>query len=171
MEPNTSQHSNRAPQFIIVYQSAAGNSRRDENQHGGQPVAASIPATPPPSFLTEVLALMETNLNNPRFTVERLSQKMGMSYSSLNRKLGRYTGQGAVQLLRNMRLQRAKALLWLGGLSISEVAYDTGFTSPAYFSRVFSREMGFPPSEYQSIGLAKREKRKTMIGYSEVLPG
>ena len=66
-----------------------------------------------------------------------------------------YTGKRAVQLLRGMRLQRACVLLQRGELSISEVAYETGFTTPAYFSRIFSREMGFPPSEYQGVNRNK----------------
>ncbi|MCB0560271.1 MAG: helix-turn-helix transcriptional regulator [Lewinellaceae bacterium] len=150
MEPITSQPNNAAPQFVIVYQPAPGTGRRDGNYPGSQPAAGKTPR-----FLTEVMALMEANLNNPHFTVEHLSRKMGMSYSSLNRKLGRYTGQGAVQLLRNMRLQQACALLGRGDHSISEVAYETGFTTPAYFSRIFSREMGFPPSEYPSVNKNK----------------
>ncbi|MCB0566392.1 MAG: helix-turn-helix transcriptional regulator [Phaeodactylibacter sp.] len=155
MEAITRHLNNAAPQFIIVYQPTAGNNQMDESQRDGQPAPAKATAGHTPRFLMEVLAIMEANVMNAHFTVEDLSQMMGMSYSSLNRKLGRHTGKRAVQLLRGMRLQRACVLLQRGELSISEVAYETGFTTPAYFSRIFSREMGFPPSEYQGVNRNK----------------
>ncbi|MCO6479586.1 MAG: helix-turn-helix transcriptional regulator [Phaeodactylibacter sp.] len=171
MEPNASQQNTETPQFIIVYQPSAGNSRSDEKEQASRPASAKTPAIVQPPFLAKALALMEANLDNPHFTIAHLSRKMGMSYSTLNRKLRGFTGQRAIQVLRGMRLQKAKALLRTGAFSVSEVAYETGFTSPAYFSRVFSRETGLPPSEYRNARQSGPEKIRTAIGCTELSPG
>ncbi len=170
MKPNANQQSG-LPQFIIVYRPAAGNSRSDEKKQDSRPAPAKNPAIVQPPFLTKALALMEANLDNPHFTIAHLSRKMDMSYSTLNRKLRHLTGQRAIQIMRDMRLQRAKALLRTGAFSVSEVAYETGFTSPAYFSRVFSRETGLPPSEYRNANQPGPKKIRTAIGCTELSPG
>ena len=170
MEPSTNQQSN-APKFIIVYQPAGGSGRSDEKPQASRPAPARTQVIVKPPFLIKALSLMEANLNNPHFTIAYLSRKVDMSYATLNRKLKRYTGQTAIQLLRDMRLQRAKTLLRQGNLSVSEVAYETGFTSPDYFSRTFSRKMGTPPSEYRRANQLEPEKRITAIGCSEFFPG
>lgn len=171
MKPITSQQSNEAPQFVILYRPTAGNSKSDDSQDDSLPAPAKMAAAPARRFLAEVLSLMEANLNNPQFTIEELSRKMGMSYSSLNRNLQRHTGQRAVQLLREIRLQKAQALLRQSTLSVSEVAYETGFTSPTYFSRTFSRETGMPPSEYRNANRPVPERMKALIGCTEFSPG
>ena len=77
----------------------------------------------------------------------------------------------AARLQRDTRLQRACELLRQGTLNVSEVAYATGFASPDYFSRIFSREMGVPPSKYKENSQDGPEKRKTAIGCTEFFPG
>jgi transcriptional regulator GlxA family with amidase domain len=56
------------------------------------------------------------------------------------------TGKSATRFIRNIRLEKARTLLETTNMTVSEVAYETGFGSAAYFSRVFQEEFGVPPS-------------------------
>ena len=137
--------------FQVILLTGAIAKNISDNQQAPEASVAYPQGAPRHPLLTRALLAMEANLCNPEFTVECLCREVGVSYSSLNRKSRRLTGKSAVQLLRHLRLQNAKNLLQHQELSISEVAYDSGFTDPAYFSRVFSREMGLTPTAYRSM--------------------
>ncbi|MEL6842549.1 MAG: ATP-binding protein [Bacteroidota bacterium] len=102
------------------------------------------------SFLEEVLNAIEHNLTNEQFGVEVLSEMIGMSVNHLNRKLKALIDQTAGKLIRSMRLQRAADLLKQKAVTISEIAYDMGFSSPNHFTRSFKKQFGMSPSEYVS---------------------
>lgn len=102
------------------------------------------------SFLEEVLNAIEHNLTNEQFGVEVLSEMIGMSVNHLNRKLKALIDQTAGKLIRSMRLQRAADLLKQKAVTISEIAYDMGFSSPNHFTRSFKKQFGVSPSEYVS---------------------
>ena len=72
---------------------------------------------------------------------------MTMSQPQLHRKLTALTGKNATQFIRSIRLAKANELLLATEKSVSEVAYEVGFSDPKYFSRVFSDEFGVPPSK------------------------
>lgn len=99
-------------------------------------------------FLKKFLSLVEKNYNNPRFNVERGSEQLGFSRVHLYRKVKELTGCTPTDFLRNYRLKRATNLLKQRTGTISEVAYATGFTSPAYFTRCFKSVYTITPSEY-----------------------
>ena len=99
------------------------------------------------AFLQKVNGIIEANLGESEFGVAELCREVGMSRSQLFRKLKALTGKSIVAYLRSARLYKAKALLQKGGLNISEVAYEVGFNDPLYFSRAFSKEFGFPPTD------------------------
>ena len=67
----------------------------------------------------------------------------------LSRCFNKELGVGPMVYLSRYRIQRARRLLELGGLSITQVAMDVGMSSQSYFSRVFQEEMGVTPSQYQ----------------------
>ena len=100
-------------------------------------------------FLKKVLDNIEANLTDEQFSVEVLSEKVGLSVNHLNRKLGALIDQTAGKLIRSMRLQRAADLIKQQAGSISEIAYDTGFSSPAHFTRSFKQQFGMSPTAYQ----------------------
>jgi AraC-like DNA-binding protein len=88
-------------------------------------------------------------MDDPSFTIEQLSREMGMSHAQLHRKMTALTGQSALKFVRALRLAKARQLLLQTDLNISEIAYQTGFNDPAYFSRVFSNEVGCAPSVFR----------------------
>lgn len=98
-------------------------------------------------FLTTVKDTIENNIPNENFGVEDLSQAVNMSKSQTNRKLKAILGQSPNQLIRNMRLNRAKEMLEAKVGTISEICFEVGFNSLAYFSKCFADQFGLPPSE------------------------
>ncbi|MCC6410682.1 MAG: helix-turn-helix domain-containing protein [Saprospiraceae bacterium] len=99
------------------------------------------------TFVQQVRKVVEDNMANASFTVEKLCQLLAMSQPQLHRKLTALTGKNATQFIRSIRLARAKVLLEQKEKTVSEVAYEVGFDDPKYFSRVFSETFGIPPSK------------------------
>ncbi len=86
------------------------------------------------------------HLSDAEFNMARLSRALGMSRSQIFRKVKALTGQPPTTLIRSIRLQKAKQLLLSEEQTVSEIAYDTGFTSLSYFSTAFYEEFGIRPS-------------------------
>ena len=98
-------------------------------------------------FLQELHEKALEIIGNPENAIARLERAMKLSQMQLYRKLKALTGQTPSLYLRSVRLYKAKELLRNTGLTVSEIAYEVGFTDPAYFSRAFSEEFGVSPSE------------------------
>ncbi|MEO1258933.1 MAG: tetratricopeptide repeat protein [Bacteroidota bacterium] len=97
-------------------------------------------------FLQKFYSLVEKELNNAELDMNQLSLSLGMSRVHIFRKLKALTGKSPTLLIRSFRLQKGKELLANTDLTISEVAYDVGFTSLSYFSAAFFEEFGVRPS-------------------------
>lgn len=80
-----------------------------------------------------------------------LAEKLHLSYGNFRRLFRKQTGRSPQQYLLDLRLSRACKLLEDGVLSIKEVAGNTGFANPYYFSRLFKQRMGIPPSHWQGL--------------------
>jgi signal transduction histidine kinase/DNA-binding response OmpR family regulator len=102
-------------------------------------------------FVQKVLAAAETHLDDSGFTVETLGKTMHMSPSQINRKLKAIINQTALQFIRSIRMQRAMELLRNNAGTVAEVAYQTGFEHPSYFSKVFKAHFGCLPSEKEKF--------------------
>ena len=98
-------------------------------------------------FLDRVRAAVENHLDDEQYSVERLSDEVGLSRTQLHRKLKALIDQTPGDLMRLIRLQRALELLTGNVGSVAEVAYMVGFSNPSNFSTSFSRHFGYPPSE------------------------
>lgn len=99
------------------------------------------------TFLAQIRQAIEENMDDETFGVVELSQKVALSRSQLHRKLKALTGHGPNEIVRHMRLERAKELLEKRAGNASEVAFQVGFNSLAYFSKCFSDYFGYSPSE------------------------
>ena len=102
------------------------------------------------AFLKEVRSQLEAKLSNAEYGVMHLSRDMKMSRSQLFRKLKALTGQSTALFIRSIRLQKAKELLSDPQLNVSEIAYEVGFTDPAYFTRAFGEVYGQSPTQFRS---------------------
>ena len=100
-------------------------------------------------FLRKFVTRIEEIYTDPEFNVEKLSDTLGLSRGHLHRKIKELTGTTPVDFLRNYRLGKAAQLLKQKQYSVSEIAYQTGFSSPAYFSKCFKAVYNMTPSEFQ----------------------
>ncbi|CAZ95600.1 hybrid sensor histidine kinase/response regulator transcription factor [Zobellia galactanivorans] len=99
------------------------------------------------AFVLKVRSIIEKNIDNSGFGILELCRELGISRSHLHRKLKALTGSSTSMFIQTVRLQKARLLLKTSQKNVSEVAYEVGFDDPAYFSRVFSKAFGHPPSE------------------------
>ena len=112
-------------------------------------VPADTPKAESP-FLERFRSILQQNLHDADFNVERIGEEMGMSRVQLYRKVKQLSGMTPVELLRKSRLARGRQLLETTDSSISEIAYDTGFSAPSYFTKCFKDEYGISPGEVRS---------------------
>ncbi len=101
------------------------------------------------AFLRKFAEQIEAVYADPEYNVEKLSETLGLSRGHLHRKIKELTGTAPVEFLRSYRLNKATQLLRQNAYTVSEVAYRTGFSSPAYFSKCFKAVYGVTPTEYQ----------------------
>ena len=99
------------------------------------------------AFLQKIRAIVMERLSEPDFEIDRLAQIVGMSRSQLFRKVKALTGQSPSIFIRAIRLQYGKELLETTEMNVSEVAYEVGFSTPAYFSDAFTEAFGMRPSQ------------------------
>ena len=98
-------------------------------------------------FRDKLLSIVDTQYENSDFSIEDLSEHLGLSRVHLYRKMKTLFGVSPTDYLRNYRLNKAMLLLKSRKYNISEVAYMTGFTSPAYFTKCFRTLYKVTPSE------------------------
>lgn len=99
-------------------------------------------------FLQKAIDLTYKHLDDENFSIEQFGSEIFLSRSQLHRKLTALTNQTPSEFVRTIRLKRAAQLLLANKLSIADIAYQTGFNSPAYFTKCFKSYFGMVPSEY-----------------------
>ena len=102
------------------------------------------------NFLFRATQLVEQHLHDPQYNVEQLAADLCMERTGLYKKLTTLMQQSPVVFIRSMRLRRAAELIRQGDMSITEIAWRTGFSTPSYFSKCFQKEFGCKPSEYEA---------------------
>ena len=90
------------------------------------------------------------NMANPELKMDQLGDELGMSRVQLYRKVKALTGISPVELLREMRLQRAHTLIRTTTKTVAEVAFEVGFNTPSYFSNCFKKQFGEYPTELRA---------------------
>ncbi len=98
-------------------------------------------------LLDKILLLVKENYTNPLYSLSEFTQDLGMSKSTLCRRLKAITDKTAMEILTEYRLNMAKKLLAEGNMTVSDVAYAVGFNDPLYFSRRFKQAFGNSPKE------------------------
>ena len=104
------------------------------------------------TFINRLRDSIRQNMGDSDFTVERLGEEVGLSRVQLYRKVKALTGQTPVDLLKKARLERARLLVEKTDKSISEIAYEVGFTAPSYFNKCFKDEFGVCPGVLRERG-------------------
>ncbi len=116
---------------------------------------ASRPQTKPAGdidndFYRRFLEIFTAEISNSDLSVDALASKMGLERTQFYRKIKALTNFSPVELMRNLRLKHARHLLKTSDRSVSEIAYDCGFSTPAYFTRCYREAFDETPSETRS---------------------
>ena len=99
-------------------------------------------------FLNQLMELTEHIWNDAGFNVDNLSKQIGLSKAQLYRKTTSLTGASPNEFIRNYRLNKALKLIEKKRGNISEIAFESGFGNPSYFSKCFQKRFGILPSDY-----------------------
>lgn len=119
--------------------------RKDADYTAPMPAPSSDNKDDNDPFMDKLKEVIERHINETDLSVEDISTEMQLSRVQLYRKVKALTGTSPVDLIRKARLAKAHKMLTETTLSISEIAYQTGFTSPSYFNKCFRDEYGTTP--------------------------
>lgn len=114
---------------------------------GADELAKEEISTPDKEFVSKIRSEIHRNISNNDFGVEQLGAAVDLSRVQLYRKVKALTGLSPVELIRATRVNRARKLIEGGATSVSEVAYQVGFSSPSYFTKCFKDQFGVSPVE------------------------
>ncbi len=106
----------------------------------------------PEIFIKKIKGIILENIRDEKFGVSELAARMGLSRSQLLRKVKTSAGVSANQFIRDIRLEEATRLLKDDELTVSEIAYEVGFSSPSYFNKCFHDRYGFTPGDFKKNG-------------------
>lgn len=101
------------------------------------------------ALLDKITHSIEENLTDPNFGVEMLADQVNLSRSSLHRKLKDLIGTSPTDFVRLIRLKKAADLITEGSYRIGEVCYIVGINSPSYFIKIFQKQFGMTPKEFE----------------------
>ena len=110
-------------------------------------------------FVEKAKFLFAENLSG-NIEIEEIADKLGISTSHLANIFKSYTGMTPYQYYLHMKINKAKELLQTGELSVKEIAYELSFESQYYFSRLFKKKTGYPPSQWAVFDDALTENKK-----------
>ena len=99
-------------------------------------------------FVEKFKKIIEEKMSDSGLNVEDLGKDMGLSRVQLYRKIKSLTNYAPNELLRMARLKRAASLLASSELTVAEIAYEVGFTSPSYFTKCYKEQFGESPMEF-----------------------
>lgn len=117
-----------------VYASGVDDEARDE-------------ADPDSRFMADFGRVVRERMSDSSLSVETISSALGLSRVQMYRKVKQLTGQSPVEIIRVTRLKKAEHLLKSTKMTVSEISYDVGFSSPSYFSKCFKDYFGCQPGE------------------------
>ena len=99
-------------------------------------------------FVSRFKYLVEEKMRDPELNVEDLGKDMGLSRVQLYRKLKSLTNYAPNELLRQARLKKATSLLASSEMTVAEIAYEVGFSSPPYFTKCYKEQFGESPTDF-----------------------
>lgn len=100
-------------------------------------------------FIQGIMKYIEDNIEKSDLSIDALALNMGLSRSSMFKKIKSLTGLAPVDFIKELRIQRAAQLFETGEFNVSQVTYMIGMTDPRYFSKCFRQKYGMTPSEYR----------------------
>ncbi len=125
------------------------------------------------AFMKKVLDVINANLDDEAFNVERMAEELCMSRSSLLRKIKTLFNMAPLDFIRLIRLKKAAELIQEGKYRVGEICYMVGFNSHSYFSKLFSKQFGMTPKDFEKKIEQEREKSRGVNGIKieDLIPG
>lgn len=117
-------------------------------QEISQPRVNSDQVSPDEKLLSKVTAIIEKNIDDSDFSVQRLAEDTDTGAKQLYRKIKQMTGYTPVEYIRTIRIKKAALLLQQKKFTVAEVMYMVGYTNASYFSKCFQAEFGVTPKAY-----------------------
>ena len=111
--------------------------------------AGGGPSPEDEAFMRRIMDFVEKNISNADVNIGDMAEAAAVSRSGLQRKIKQMMGVTPLDFLREARIKRACQLLENSNKSISDIAYECGFSDPKYFSRSFKTSTGKSPSDYR----------------------
>jgi len=99
-------------------------------------------------FIDRINQIVEDNIKDPDFSVDNLAESLNISRATLHRRMNGATSMTPLAFIKSKRISKACQMLVTTQLSIAEVGYEVGFTSPKYFTKCFKETMGMTPKEF-----------------------
>lgn len=118
--------------------------KADESATARKPLA---PGDIDNDFYNRFLEIFKAGMGNSDLNVDKIASMMGLERSQFYRKIKALTNYAPVELMRRLRLQHGRTLLTTTDKTISEIAYETGFSTPAYFTKCYRDAYGETPTE------------------------
>ncbi|RYY59178.1 MAG: helix-turn-helix domain-containing protein [Chitinophagaceae bacterium] len=115
----------------------------------GTGVRTNAPGKPGKKFISEFSAYVENNLSNTSLNVDEICRHLAISRVQLYRKVKDGLGVNVNDYILNMRLNKARYQLLNDSTSISEIAFNVGFSSASYFSTVFKTRYNLSPKQFR----------------------
>ena len=100
-------------------------------------------------FMDKIKAIIHENISDENFGVEKLAEILFLSRSSLLRKIKVLSGLSPNDFIRLIRLKKAAELILDGKHRIGEICYLVGINSPSYFSKIFLKQFGVTPKDFE----------------------
>jgi YesN/AraC family two-component response regulator len=115
-------------------------------------------------FMNKVIKAIQDNITDDSFGVERMAEILCMSRSSLLRKIKMLFNLSPIDFIRLIRLKKAAELIQDGQYRIGDICYMVGINSPSYFSKLFLKQFGMTPKEFEKQNQTMKEKSKYDLG-------
>lgn len=109
-------------------------------------------------FVQNVKKILEENISDPEFNVNKLAKQLNISTTQLYRKLKELTGHSPVEFIRILKLQKAYSLLNQKNNTVKEVCYLTGFNNLSYFIKCFREQFGVTPASFRDNGIETKKE-------------
>lgn len=100
------------------------------------------------TFITKLTEVITEHIDESRMPVEELARNFNMSRTAFYNKMKETTGLSPSDFIKQIRIRQALRIIDSENISITEVAYRTGFSDPKYFAKCFKAEMGMTPTQY-----------------------
>jgi DNA-binding response OmpR family regulator len=143
------------PTFLLESLRTLLDNRNRQREHFRRELSVDTATVAPQrvnqKFLADLTAIVEANLTRPDLGVDDVARSLGLSRVQLYRKVKAVLGTGVTDFIQSLRLTKSRQLLLEDSLTIAEVAYQLGFSSPSYFSTSFKSRYQVSPSEFRAL--------------------